>query len=188
MFAVISNKQIYVFRMKILIYLLILVLLTIGCDSKRMSQDQVNAEKDVLRARIESFLISYQSKDLNTILSMLSSSKNFFFFGSDLAEINRSKSDFQNQLVQDWKLFDSIAFGDLRNVDLVISRSGEFANTIFEVPMKVVISKIPFSFTMRFALCFNKEDGVWKIQQGLVYVPSVGQSSAELVQSKELKK
>ncbi len=153
----------------------------ISCDSDRLNHNQLNAEKDVIRARIDSFLVSYQSKDLNTILSMLPSSKNFFFFGSDIAEINKSKFDFQNQLVQDWKLFESIEFGDPKNFDVAVSKSGEFANALFEVPMKVVINKIPSSFTMRFDLCFTKEDEVWKIQQGLVYVPSIGQSSAELV-------
>lgn len=157
------------------------VLMIISCDSDRLNHNQLNAEKDVIRARIDSFLVSYQSKDLNTILSMLPSSKNFFFFGSDIAEINKSKFDFQNQLVQDWKLFDSIEFGDPKNLDVAVSKSGDFANALFEVPMKVVINKIPSSFTMRFDLCFTKEDGVWKIQQGLVYVPSIGQSSAELV-------
>jgi hypothetical protein len=174
--------------MKNCIYAFVLIQILIGCNSNRLNQDQLNTEKDVIRARIESFLIAYKAEDLNTMLPMLSSSKNFLFFGSDLAEINRSKSDFQNQLVQDWKLFDSIEFGELRNVDIAISKSGDFANTLFEVPMKVMINKVPSSFTMRFDLSFVEEDGVWKIKQGLVYVPSVGQSSAELVQSKELKK
>lgn len=174
--------------MKILISFLLTILLMIACDSPKPSQDQINVEKDIIRARIESFLISYQNKDLDTILSMLTSSKNFLFLGSDLAEINKSKSDFQNQLVQDWKLFDSITFGDIRNIDIVISKSFDIANAIFEVPMKVVISKIPSALTIRFDLSFTNEKGVWKIQQGLVYVPSIGQSSSELVQSKELKK
>lgn len=174
--------------MKFSLSLLISILLVISCDSNRLSRDQINAEKDIIRARIESFLISYQNKDLDKILSILSSSKNFFFFGSDLAEINKSKSDFQIQMVQDWKLFDSITFGDIRNADIVVSKSGDFANAIFEVPMKVVISKIPSSFAMRLDLCFLNEDGIWKIKQGLVSIPSVGQSSSELLQSKELKK
>ncbi len=160
----------------------------IGCDSGRLSQNQLNTEKDIIRTRIDSFLVSYQNKNLSTILSMLSSSKDFFFFGSDLAEINKSKSDFQNQLVQDWKLFDSIEFGEIKNINTVISKFGDFANAVFEVPMKVVISKIPSSFMIRLVLCFNKEVGIWKIQQRLMSVPSIGQSSAELVQSKDLKK
>ncbi len=174
--------------MKFFISFLVLTVLFAGCDNNKLTQDQINTEKNVIIARIESFIVSYQKKDLSTILSMLSSSNDFLFFGSDLAEIVKSKADFQNQLIQDWKLFESIQFGDLRNVDILISNSGDFANSIFEVPMKAVISETPSSITIRMDLCFLKEDRVWKIRQALVSIPSVGQSSSELVQSEGSKK
>ena len=153
-----------------------------GCKSEKITSAEINAEKDKIKTRIDSFLVSYSKKDMNTIISMLSSSNEFNFLGSDVSEINKSKQDFQNQLDQDWKLFDSIDFGEIRNFSIRISECGDLAVAVFDAPMTVVVKGNQSKFFFRMSSTFIKENGLWQLVQGLGSIPSVGESSVELIQ------
>lgn len=168
--------------MKVFVILFIITLLMAGCNSEKLTSEQIDSEKDKIRTRIETFLISYAKKDMNTIVSMFSSSKEFNFLGSDVSEINKSKSDFQNQLDQDWKLFDSIDFGEARNFSIRISECGDLAVAVFDAPMTVVVKGNQSKFFFRMSNTFVKENGLWQLVQGLGSIPSVGESSVELIQ------
>lgn len=168
--------------MKVSVILFIIAVLVTGCKSENLTSEQIDTERDKIKTRIESFLISYAKKDLNTILSMLSSSQDFKFLGSDVSEINNNKSDFQNQLDQDWKLFDTVQFGEIRNLSVMISGNGDLAIAVFDAPMTVVVNGNQSKFIFRMANTFTKENGLWMLVQGLVSIPSVGESSVELIQ------
>lgn len=168
--------------MKTLLLLFIIAMLVSGCKSEKLTSEQVDSEKDKIRTRIESFLISYAKKDMNTIVSMLSSSKEFNFLGSDVSEINKNKADFQNQLDQDWKLFELVHFGEIRNLSIRISDCGDLAVAVFDAPMTVTVKGNQSKFFFRMSNTFVKENGLWQLVQGLGSIPSVGESSVELIQ------
>ncbi len=168
--------------MKILILIICTIMIIAGCNSNKLTENQINSEKDKIRARIESFLLSYEKKEMNTILGMLSNSKDFFFLGSDIVEINRSKTDFQNQLDKDWSLFDSISFGEIRKLTIRLSECGDMATALYEVPVSTTVKDNQSKFFFRMTLVFLNENGLWQIIQGDVSIPSVGESSAELNQ------
>jgi hypothetical protein len=162
--------------------LFIIASLMIGCKSEKLTSDEIKAEKDKVMIRIESFLVSYANKDMNKILGMLSSSEEFHFLGSDVAEIHNSKADFQNQLDQDWKLFESVHFGEIRNLSIKISSCGDLAVAVFDAPMTVTVKGNQSKFFLRMSITFLKENGLWQMVQGLGSMPSVGESSVELIQ------
>lgn len=168
--------------MKILSIIIIAVFIISGCKSDKLTSDQISSETVKIKTRIETFLQSYSKKDMNTIITMLSNSKEFHFLGSDVSEINKSKSDFQNQLDQDWKLFDSIHFGEIRNLSVQISGCGDLAIAVYEAPMTVVVRSNQSKFFFRMAITFIKENGLWQLVQGLASIPSIGESSVELIQ------
>ncbi|MDZ7624505.1 MAG: nuclear transport factor 2 family protein [Ignavibacteriaceae bacterium] len=168
--------------MKTLSLLFIVVFLVSGCKSEKLTTDEINAEKDKVKTRIESFLLSYANKDMNKIIAMLSSSEEFHFLGSDVSEINKNKSDFQNQLDQDWKLFESVHFGEIRNLSIRISECGDLAVAVFDAPMTVTVKGNQSKFFFRISNTFVKEKGLWQLVQGLGSIPSVGESSVELIQ------
>ena len=168
--------------MKTLSLLFIIAFLVGGCKSEKLTSEQIGSEKDKIKTRIESFLISYAKKDMNTIVSMLSSSKEFNFLGSDVSEINKNKSDFQNQLDQDWKLFESVHFGEIRNLSIRISDCGDLAVAVFDAPMTIVVKGNQSKFFFRMSNTFVKENSLWQLVQGLGSIPSVGESSVELIQ------
>ncbi len=168
--------------MKTFSLLIIIALLVSGCKSEKLTSEQIGSEKDKIKTRIETFLISYAKKDLNAIISMLSSSKEFNFLGSDVSEINKNKADFQNQLDQDWKLFESVDFGEIRNLSIRISECGDLAVALFDAPMTVTVKGNQSKFFFRMSNTFVKENGLWQLLQGLGSIPSVGESSVELIQ------
>jgi len=177
-----SNQKKQTDIMKIFALLFIAFLLLSGCKSEKLTSEQIDSEKDKIKTRIETFLISYAKKDMSTIVSMLSSSKEFNFLGSDVSEINKSKADFQNQLDQDWKLFDTIQFGEIRNLSIRISECGDLAVAVFDAPMTVTVKGNQAKFFFRMSNTFAKENGLWQLVQGLGSIPSVGESSVELIQ------
>lgn len=168
--------------MKTLSLIFIIAFLVSGCKSEKLTSEQIDSEKDKIKTRIESFLISYAKKDMNTITAMLSASKEFNFLGSDVSEINQNKSDFQNQLDQDWKLFESVHFGEIRNLSIRISECGDLAVAVFDAPMTVTVRGNQSKFFFRMSNTFLRENGLWQLVQGLGSVPSVGESSVELIQ------
>lgn len=174
--------------MKILLSILLLfALLFSACKNEKFTAEQLKSEKEKLKTRIESFLVSYSEKDLNKVLAMLSNSNEFHFSGSDISEINISKSEFQNQLMNDWKLFDSIRLGELSNYSFRISSCGDLAVAVFDTPATVFIKGIQSKFFLRMSLTFINENGLWQISQGLSTMPSVGESSVELTKRMDIK-
>jgi ketosteroid isomerase-like protein len=168
--------------MKQLIELLIIVFLLTGCNNPSLTADQKNNEKEKIKTRIESYISAYEKKDMKGVISMLSSSSSFLFYGSDVAEKNYNLSDFQVQLEQDWNLFDSIDFGELRNFSIIISDNGDLAVAIYEAPVTLNIRNAVSKITLRMTNTFTKENSVWQLVQGMASIPSVGESSAELIQ------
>lgn len=168
--------------MKTISLLFVITLLMISCKSEKLTSGEINAEKDKVKTRIESFLVSYTNKDMNKILAMLSSSEEFRFLGSDVSEINNSTADFQNQLDQDWKLFESIHFGEIRNLSIKISECGDLAVAVFDAPMTVMVKENQSKFFLRMSNTFVKENGLWQLVLGAGSIPSIGESSIELNQ------
>src|SRR5690606_19065533 len=151
--------------MKKLSLLFVIVFLVSGCKSEKLTPDEINAEKDKIKTRVESLLLSYANKDITKIIAMLSSTNEFHFLGSDLSEINSSVADFQNQLDQDWKLFETVHFGEIRNLSIRISDCGDLTVAVFDAPMTVVVKGNRSKFFFRMSNTFVKENGLWQLAQ-----------------------
>lgn len=168
--------------MKHFFIVLITLIILSGCSNKKFTDDQKNSEKEKIKTRIETFIAAYENKDMSAVISMLSASNSFFFFGSDVAEKNYNISDFQNQMDHDWQLFDKIDFGQIRNESIIISDSGDLAVAIYEIPVSASVGNSLSKFVLRMTNTFIKENGIWLLVQGMSSIPSVGESSAELIQ------
>jgi ketosteroid isomerase-like protein len=168
--------------MKLLAGFLLITSFFYGCSDSNLTNDQKNGEKEKIKTRIEAFVNAYEKKDMNTVIAMLSTSNSFFFLGSDIAEKNYNISDFQNQMDHDWELFDNIDFGQIRNESIIISDSGDLAVAIYEIPVSADVGGSAAKFVLRMTNTFVKEKGMWQLVQGMASIPSVGESSAELIQ------
>jgi ketosteroid isomerase-like protein len=172
--------------LKTFLLIILFTILAAGCGDKK-DDSQNNAAKNQIRTRIERFLTAYENKDMNSLVKMLSTSRDFLYFGSDIAEVNQSTSDFQNQIDQDWKLFDSTHFGEIRNLSIRISDSGDLAAAVYEIPVTAGINGTSTKFLMRMSQIFLNEGGLWQLVQGMSSIPSVGESAVELIVRKNSK-
>ena len=171
--------------MRVLIILLGLFIFFEGCmNHNGLSPEQKKVEKEKIKSRIDVFFVAYEEKNMDEIMSALTSSNEFSFFGSDVSEMGTSKAEFQNQMDMDWKLFEKVNFNNTKILSIVISDDGTLASALVSTTFNVTINGTQSSFTFRSALTFTNENGIWKIVQASFSVPSVGQSSAELVQEK----
>jgi len=156
--------------MKRLSLIICAFLIILGCDPKQITLEQANQERKAVESQINKFLDSYAAKDLAAIRDLVSSSGEVLIFGTDSAEVNRSVSDFEKQMKNDWQLIASAKHGQSRNLSIQIANSGDFASSVFEVPFDLVFLGQSTHALFRFSFSFIKENNRWLIVQGMVEV------------------
>jgi len=164
-----------------------LILLS-GCAPKALSPDQVAQEKEAIKNVIANYHKGYETKDHNVFKNLISSTADFMFFGSDVAEVIKSSAEMDTQKEYDFQLFESAKFGELQHLAIQVSSDGSLASVVYQVPLEMRMGGQTSSSMFRLAFTFRKEDGAWKIVQGMAAFPSTGQSSAELVKQMREKK
>ncbi|MGQ0586272.1 MAG: nuclear transport factor 2 family protein [Gammaproteobacteria bacterium] len=161
--------------------LLLLLLLTSGCGVQQPAPVDVAKEKEAIRSVLAEFSRAYQAKELAGISKVLSSSGEFMYFGTDAAEVMRSKADFEAQMNADWQVFEAVKLSEPRNLAIQVSGDGQHALAVFEMTFEVTIGgKAMPPALLRFADGFRKEDTQWRLIQGVASTASVGQSSVEM--------
>ena len=156
--------------------------LLIGCAMQTKSSQDIENEKAQVAATLLKFWKAYERKDLPTMVGMLTaSSSDFVFFGSDAAEVIKSRQEWGTLMQNDWQLFESTNFEEPRNLAIQVSGDGKMASAMYEVhDISVVGGKLVKSLD-RFAITLRKENGYWHIVQGMTAVATFGESSAEIV-------
>ena len=140
----------------------------------KMSPQDLANEKLVVQATATRFWKAYEQKDYATAGELT-------FFGTDSAEVIKSLAQWEALMKNDWELFDSTHFGDPQNVSIQVSSHGELASLVYEVPDVSLVEGKQVESLDRFAMTLIKENGEWRIIQGMTAVATVGQSSADLV-------
>jgi len=147
----------------------------------------IDRDKADVVATLIRFWQAYERKDLATMSAMLTTSSDFIFFGSDAAEVTSTRRDWENLMRNDWQLFETIKFGEPRNVAIQISDDGKLASAVYEVPDISLVEGKSIESLDRFALTMRKESGTWRIVQGMTAVATQGESSSEIVTRKGMK-
>jgi len=174
--------------MRRLSFLLLTLSFVIGCVQPEMTADQKATEIEAIKSQITKFFIAYEVRDVELAKSVVSPSGDFHAFGTDAAEVMRNQSDFEKQVEDDLKLFESVKTGELKNLSVQISNNADLASAYYEIPVVVTIGGETSKSMLRFAQTFRKENGEWRMVQSIASSPSTGQSSAELVQQKQTSK
>ena len=168
--------------------ILLLVLLVAGCGAQKPAPVDVAQEKEAIQAVIESFGQAYAAKDLVGVGKLVSASGEFMFFGTDAAEVMKSKADFETQMTADWQVFESAKVGAPRNLAIQVSSDGQLAFAVWETTWDVIVGGKASQVPLRFADGFRKEDGQWRLIQGVAAAATVGQSSAEMLMKMKAQK
>src|SRR5262249_49330500 len=117
----------------------------------------IKREKAELLSTIARFWQAYERKELATMSAVLTTSTDLTFFGSDAAEVIRTRQDWENLMRNDWQLFESTKFGEPRTLAIQISEDGKLASAVYEVSDVSLIEGKSVDSLDRFALTLRKE-------------------------------
>ena len=157
--------------------LLFSAVVLLACVMQKKSAKNMEREKSEVAATLVKFWQAYERKNLAAMSGMLTASSDFTFFGSDAAEVTRSRHDWEYLMQKDWQLFETTKFGEPRNLAIQISDDRKLASAVCEVQdVSLIEGRID-----RFAITMRRENGDWRIVQGMTAVVTVGESSAEIV-------
>ncbi|PYX22536.1 MAG: hypothetical protein DMG87_07445 [Acidobacteria bacterium] len=149
-----------------LILLLSTLILPISCATHRRSAQNLDRDKaEVFRTSVR-FWQAYERKDLATMSEMLTKSSDLTFFGSDAAEVVRTRSEWETLMRNDWQLFETTRFGEPRNLAIQISDNGKVGSIVYEVPDISLVEGKSIESLDRFAMTMRKEGDAWRIVQG----------------------
>jgi len=162
----------------------ILLLLVAGvltsCVSSRRAPMEVDRDRAEVVATVIRFWQAYERKDLAALSNMLTAADDFTFFGSDAAEVVKTRREWEELMRNDWQLFETIRFGEPRNIAVQISRDRHLASIVYEVTDISMVEGKNIESLDRFAMTLRKEDGAWRIVHGMTAVGTKGESSAEI--------
>lgn len=139
----------------------------------------LSREKAEVAARLVSFWEAYERKDLAAMSSMFGDS--LIFFGSDAAEVIESPHEWERLVENDWRLFETTKFGTPAHLTIEVSDDGTLAGAYYEVIDVSTVENKRVESLDRFAMTMRKENGEWRIVQGMAAVATTGESSAEIV-------
>src|SRR5438445_321365 len=83
-----------------------------------------------------------------------------------LAEVVRTRSEWETLMRNDWQLFETTRFGEPRNLAIQISDNGKVGSIVYEVPDISLVEGKSIESLDRFAMTMRKEGDAWRIVQG----------------------
>lgn len=152
----------------------LLLLLTIFCTGAL----RASTPGDDLPSRLREFLDLYASKDIPGLMNLVGDDS-LVVMGSDLSEVCTTRSQVEELLRNDFRLWDSASFGTLSRVFTHQSR-----NTItafFDVPFTMRRGANEQTVVVRFATVWSRTASGLKLIQSMNTVPTVGQSAKDLL-------
>jgi ketosteroid isomerase-like protein len=174
--------------MRTILPFVITISLLAGCAPRGLTPEQVAQEKEAIKTAITNYHKGYETKDEKLFKNLMSTSPDFMFFGTDVAEVITSPAEMETQKEYDFQLFESAKFGEMQDLAIQVSSNGDLASAVYQVPIELKMGGETSNATLRFAFTFLKENGSWKIVQGVAAMATTGQSSAELVKQMNEKK
>lgn len=173
--------------MKRLIYLFTVTFFISGCANnsdpglKALTDEEITTEKQAITEQITSLLNAYELRDPALSIEILSSEE-LLCFGTDAAEVIRTKDQWNDQITNDLQLIESMKFGTLQNLTINVSETGDLAASLFEVRAELESFGESSNSLIRFSNTWKKEDDSWKAVGMMVAFATEGQSSAEILE------
>ena len=164
---------------KSILLLLVASVLT-SCVSSRKAPMEVDRDRAEVVATVIRFWQAYERKDLAALSNLLTTADDFTFFGSDAAEVVKTRREWEELMQNDWQLFEKTKFGEPRNIAVQISADKQLASIVYEVTDISLVEGKNIESLDRFAMTMRKEGGAWRIVQGMTAVATKGGSSAEI--------
>lgn len=155
--------------MKNLMYILFAIALLLpACQPKEAipTADEIEQEKAKIKDVIMKYNKANEEKNFKDIMSVLSD--DVIFFGTDSSEIITNIGEFKNSIDRQWLEYESIKYGDLRDVSIQIDPRASVATIIFGVHADLTKHGVSNSLYLRVARILKKKNDKWLIVSGIV--------------------
>jgi ketosteroid isomerase-like protein len=164
-----------------LISSLVIIALLSGCGPRKMPPGDIVTEKKAIESLVSNFWKAFESKNLAALTKLYTTSGDLMFFGTDSAEVIRTIAQWEAQVKNDWEMFQTVKFGELKNISTIVANDGELGSIVCETPVDMTVGGQQSHSLFRFAGTLRRENGEWRFVHGMVAMATVGQSSAEIV-------
>jgi hypothetical protein len=104
-------------------------------------------------------------------------------FGSDSGETVKSLSEFKVAIEKQWQEIDSMKYGDMMDIYILMDSKGKIASAIYGVPLRLWSGGRSVHLFLRVARTLKKEGGSWVIASGITGITRSSKSIKELFES-----
>ncbi len=156
---------------KLLVFLFVVSLfLPLGCgggpEEKVLTIKDIEREKAAIVDVIKAYDKAAEEKNFSKMVETLAS--NVIFFGTDSSEVIKTFADYRKKMLEQWKEFDSMKYGEPQDVSIQMDDNATWASIIFGVPFQVKIGDDSANLFLRVQRTLKKEKGKWVIVSGIV--------------------
>ncbi len=166
--------------MKYLLPILILTFLfsCTGSDEQLSTEEEIKEKEKVVEV-LKAYNYAYQKKNFSEMVRYLAN--DLTFFGSDSGETVKSLTEFKIAIEKQWEDVDSMKFGEMSDIYILMDSRGRIASAIYGVPLQIWSGGKGVTLFLRVARTLKKEGGNWVIASGITGITRASKSVKELL-------
>lgn len=167
---------------KILLLLTMLAFIaSCGNDGPRfLTKEQINKEKDDVINLIKEYNDAYEEQSFYKLESTLA--EDVVFFGTDSAEVIKSRAEFKKALEENWKLY-KLEWGEMVEIIIEMDQNATMASILYGIPIDMIAGENRCHIFTRVARNLKKEEGKWRISSGVIGVVASGKNYTEFMKA-----
>lgn len=140
----------------------------VACQPKPkfLSPVEIQNEKDKVQNVIVDFHVALEEKNFGKLVETLADE--VIFFGTDSSEIIKTFADFKMAIDKQWKDYDQIDYGELRDVSIQMDDNATLASIIYGTNAVITKKGVSVEYYLRIARILRKKSDRWLIVSGIV--------------------
>lgn len=152
-----------------------------SCSTEdRISIEEEVKEKEKVVEVLKAYNKAYEKKNFSEMVRYLAN--DLIFFGSDSGETVKSLTEFKIAIEKQWEDIDSMRYGDMVDVYILMDSRGKIASAIYGVPVQYWTNGKSVRLFLRVARTLKKEGGNWVIASGITGITRPSKSVKELLE------
>ncbi len=165
-------------------FILFISIILAACSSneEQLSTEETVKEKEAIVEVLKAYNRAYEKKNFPAMVEYLAN--DLTFFGSDSAETIKSLTEFKEAIQKQWEETDSMRYGEMTDVYILLDSKGRIASTIYGIPLDLWTNGNHIHLFLRVARTLKKEGGKWVIVSGITGITVASKSPKELLPKK----
>lgn len=159
---------------------IILFLFACSTSEEQLTTEEMVKEKDAVLAVLQSYNNAYEHKNFPAMVDYLAN--DLTFFGSDSAEVIKSLTEFKEQIQKQWADMDTIRYGTMTDIFILLDPKGKVASVIYGIPMDIWTKGNQIHLFLRVSRTLKKEGGKWVIVSGITSITRASKTATEILE------